>query len=34
MSQQIELALPTRRATRRLAALLGAALAPGDLVVL
>jgi tRNA threonylcarbamoyladenosine biosynthesis protein TsaE len=34
MLQQIELALPTRRATRRLAALLGAALAPGDLVVL
>lgn len=34
MSQQIELALPNRRATRRLAALLGAALSPGDLVVL
>jgi tRNA threonylcarbamoyladenosine biosynthesis protein TsaE len=34
MPQQIELALPTRRATRRLAALLGAALTPGDLVVL
>jgi tRNA threonylcarbamoyl adenosine modification protein YjeE len=30
----IELALPTRRATRRLAAAIGAALVPGDLVVL
>jgi tRNA threonylcarbamoyladenosine biosynthesis protein TsaE len=30
----IEIALPTRRATRRLAAAIGAALAPGDLVVL
>lgn len=34
MIQQTELALPHRRATRRLAALLGAALTPGDLVVL
>ena len=32
--EPIELALPTRRATRRLAAAIGAALAPGDLVVL
>lgn len=30
----IDVALPTRRATRRLAAAIGAALAPGDLVVL
>ncbi len=30
----LEIALPTRRATRRLGAALGAALAPGDLVVL
>ena len=30
----IELSLPTRRATRRLAAAIGAALRPGDLVVL
>jgi tRNA threonylcarbamoyladenosine biosynthesis protein TsaE len=34
MLQQIELALPNRRATRRLAALIGAALTPGDLLVL
>jgi tRNA threonylcarbamoyladenosine biosynthesis protein TsaE len=34
MSRELELALPNRRATRRLAACLGAALAPGDLVVL
>jgi tRNA threonylcarbamoyladenosine biosynthesis protein TsaE len=32
--EPIELALPTRRATRRLAEAIGAALAPGDLVVL
>jgi tRNA threonylcarbamoyladenosine biosynthesis protein TsaE len=33
-SESIEFALPTRRATRRLGAALGALLAPGDLVVL
>jgi tRNA threonylcarbamoyl adenosine modification protein YjeE len=32
--EPIELALPTRRATRRLAEAIGAALAPGDLVML
>jgi tRNA threonylcarbamoyladenosine biosynthesis protein TsaE len=34
MSRELTLALPNRRATRRLAACLGAALTPGDLVVL
>ena len=34
MALELEIALPTRRATRRLGAALGAALMPGDLLLL